>query len=140
MLLTDWHGITMGAFLIWLSPVTITVVIYAYTWRYIHRYSQILTVRQQARIIRDFTVIRRILWLNVFPLVFGTPEISLTIVYYVSGYIGWWANYLSWFTCILSFIGMSIIHTRFSPHLRVLWSRRPNRINPNPRITLRNLQ
>jgi hypothetical protein len=128
----------MAAVLIWLLPVSITVVIYAYTMHYIRLDSPSFTLQQRTRIKRDFTVIRRILWLVIFILVFGMPACSTTIVYYLFGYIGWWANYLTWITFIISFIGLSIVQTCYSPHLRVLWSRIPSQINPTTAITLVN--
>jgi hypothetical protein len=138
--LTSWRGMTMAVFLIWLSPVSVTVIIYAYTVRYIRSNTPLFTLQQQKRIKRDFIVIKRILWLIIFIVIFGIPACSTTIVYYVFGYVGWWANHLTWMTFIISFIGLSIVQTCYSPHLRVLWSRTPNRINPSTAITLINLR
>ncbi|CAF4577235.1 unnamed protein product [Rotaria sp. Silwood1] len=53
-------------------------------------------------------LIQRILWLIIFILVFGMPACSTTIIFYLFGYIGWWANHLTWSTFILSFIGDQI--------------------------------
>ncbi|CAF3840865.1 unnamed protein product [Rotaria sordida] len=103
--LTNGRGILMAAFLIWLLPVSITVVIYVYTLRYIRQNSSKFTQQQQTKINRNFIVIKRILWLIIFILVFGMPACSTTIVFYLFGYVGWWANHLTWLTFILSFIG-----------------------------------
>jgi hypothetical protein len=124
ILLTSWRGITMAAVLIWLLPVSITIAIYTYTIHYIRNNSSSFTLQQQKRIKRDFIVIRRILWLIIFVVIFGMPACCTTIVYYLFNYIGWWANHLTWSTFILSFIGMSIVQTYYSPRLRVLWARR----------------
>ncbi|CAF3509851.1 unnamed protein product [Adineta steineri] len=61
MSLTNWRGTILGAFLIWLSPITIIVIIYACTLSYIRHYSITFTVLQHTRIKRDFTVIKRII-------------------------------------------------------------------------------
>ncbi|CAF1327667.1 unnamed protein product [Rotaria sordida] len=120
--LTNWRGIARGASLVWLPPVLLTIVIYAYTMRYIRRHVSTFTLLQKKRIDRDFTVIRRILWLIIFIVLFGIPACSTTIVYYIFGYVGWWANHLTWLTFILSFSGMSIVHTYYAPHIRALLS------------------
>ena len=130
----------MAAILIWLLPVSITIVIYAYTIRYIRHHSLSFTFHQQTRIKRDFIVIKRILWLLSFIVIFGIPACSTTIIYYLFGYIGWWANHLTWSTFILSFIGMSIVQTCYSPHLRVLWARRQNQIAPTTAMMLTNMK
>jgi hypothetical protein len=124
--LINWHGILMGALLVWLPPVTVTVIIYVCTIRYVRRNVRSFTLQQKTRIKRDVTVIKRILWLVVFILAFGTPACTTTIVYYVFGYVGWWANHLTWLTFVFTFIGISVVQTCYSPHLRVLWSRTPH--------------
>ncbi|CAF1010074.1 unnamed protein product [Adineta steineri] len=120
MSFTNWRGMILGASLIWLSPITITVIIYACTLNYMRHHSPTFTLLQQTRI------------------KLGMPACASTIVYYLFDYIGWWANHLTWLTCILSFIGLSIVQTCFSPHLRVLWSKNPTRFNPTRIATLRN--
>ncbi|CAF1133015.1 unnamed protein product [Adineta steineri] len=137
--LISWRGMTMATFLIWLLPVSLTIVIYVCTVHYIRHNSLTFTVQQQKRIKRDMTVIRRILWLVIFIVLFGMPAVCTTIVYYLFGYVGWWANHLTWSTFILSFTGMSVVQTCYSPHLRVLWSKRRQQIVPTTAITLRTL-
>jgi hypothetical protein len=138
--LTSWRGVLMAAFLTWLLPVTITIIIYAFTLRYIRSNTLRFAALQRIRIKRDVTVMRRIIWLIMFILVLGMPASSITIIYYIFGYIGWWANYLTWLTFISSFIGMSIVQTCYAPHLHALWSRAPNRIHPTAAIRLINLK
>ncbi|UJR10766.1 hypothetical protein I4U23_014954 [Adineta vaga] len=121
--LTNWRGILIGALCVWLPPVVLTVIIYACTVSYIRRNITRLTIRQKKRIKRDFTVIKRILWLVIFIILFGTPACSTTIVYHIFGYVGWWANHLTWLTFISSFTGMTIVHLYYAPHLRVLLSK-----------------
>jgi hypothetical protein len=127
--LTNWRGILMGALLVWLLLISITAIIYVCTIRFIRKNLPKFTFQQQSRVNRDVTVIKRVLWILIFIIVFGTPACSTTIVYYIFGYVGWWANHLTWLTFISSFTGMSIVHTCFSPHLRILWSKRSNRID-----------
>lgn len=131
--LTNWRGILMGALLVWLFPVSLTIIIYTCTMHYIHRHLPKFTAQQQTRIRRDVTVIKRVLWLVIFILIFGTPACSTTIVYYIFGYIGWWADYLTWLTFISSFTCMSIVHTYYSTHLRALWPRILNQIGQQQR-------
>ncbi|CAF4017491.1 unnamed protein product, partial [Rotaria sordida] len=106
--LTNWRGIARGTLFVWLPSVLLTMVIYAYTMRYIRCHVSKFTLLQKKRIDRDFTVIRRILWLIIFIVLFGIPACSTTIVYYIFDYVGWRANHLTWLTFILSFNGMSI--------------------------------
>jgi hypothetical protein len=131
--LTNWRGILMGALLVWLLPVSLTIIIYAYTMHYVRRHLSKFTAQRKARISRDVIVIKRVLWLVIFILIFGTPACSTTIVYQIFGYVGWWANHLTWLTFISSFTGMSIVHTCYSPHLRVLWSTASNHIGQQRR-------
>jgi len=130
ILMTNWRSVCLGAVLLWLLPVTMTIVIYIYTVRYIRRHSLNFTVRQHIRVQRDFTVIKRILLIVLFIVIFGLPTCFTTIVYYSFGFIGWWANHLSFLTFIVSFTSMSTIQTYYSPHLRVLWTKTRIRIVP----------
>ncbi|CAF0855730.1 unnamed protein product [Adineta steineri] len=125
--LTDWRGMIMGAVIVWLLPVLPTIIIYIYTIHFIRRYSLLFTLQQRSRIKRDVTIIKRLVLLIVFILVFGIPACCTTIVYYIFGYVDWWANHLTWLTFVLSFIGLSILQTCYSPHLRILWVRILNR-------------
>ncbi|CAF1072081.1 unnamed protein product [Adineta ricciae] len=118
--LTNWRGILIGASCVWLPPVILTIIIYVCTVSFIRRNLSKFTMRQKKRIKRDFIVIRRILWLVVFIILFGTPACSTPIVYHLFGYIGWWANHITWLTFISSFTGMTVVHTYYAPHLHVL--------------------
>jgi hypothetical protein len=126
--LTNWRGILIGALFVWLPPVFFTTVIYTWTVYYIHHNSPKFNRRRRSRTKRDFIVIRRIFWLIICIILFGTPACSTTIVYHLFGYIRWWANHLTWLTFISSFTGMSIVHTYYARHLRSLWSRTSNHI------------
>ena len=127
---TNWRGMILAALLVWILPISFTIAIYAYTIYYIRCNSTVFTLRQETRIKRDLIVIRRILWLIIFIIIFGMPACSAAIVYYLVGYVGWWENHLIWLTFVLSFMGVSIVQTYFSPHLRVLWSRNLYRASP----------
>lgn len=129
MHLKNWRGMILGAFLIWLAPLTITMTIYMATLRYIRHHALSFTRKQHFRTKRDFTVIRRVFWLLIFILLLGVPACGFTIIYYLFGYMGWWSNHLTWFACVLSFLGLSTVQTCFSPHLRTLWKRSRSRVD-----------
>lgn len=121
--LTNWRGILTGACLVWLPPVILTVVIYTQTMYFIHCNSLKFSLRRKLKIKRDLIVIKRVLWTLIFIIIFGTPAVSMTVVYFIFGYIGWWANHLTWLTFITSFFGMTIVHTYYATHIHALYSR-----------------
>jgi hypothetical protein len=127
---TNWRGMIIAALLVWLLPISFIITIYAYTIYYILCNSALFTLRQETRFKRDLIVIRRILWLIIFIVIFGMPACSAAIVYYLFGYVEWWENHLIWLTFVLSFMGVSIVQTYFSPHLRILWSISLHRASP----------
>ncbi|CAF0933906.1 unnamed protein product [Adineta ricciae] len=127
---TNWSGMIVAAALVWILPISPTIATYLYTIYFIRRNSLYFTHRQHTRIKRDMTVIRRIVWLIIFIVIFGIPACSTTVVYYLFGYVSWWENYVIWLTFILSFIGVSTVQTFYSPHLRILWSRPSRRVGP----------
>ncbi|CAF0948868.1 unnamed protein product [Adineta steineri] len=138
--LTQWFAVIIGSIVIWMPPLSITIGIYMYTLNYIRSNSPMFTHRQQTRIRRDITVIRRVVWSVLFIVLCAIPAFSIPIIYSLFNFFGWWANHLAWLGFVLSFLGMSIVHTYFSPHLRILWARPANRIHTTTVITVANLQ
>lgn len=135
--LTNWQSVCLGAVLLWLLPISITIGIYMYTVSYIQKNSSKFTQGQRTRIQRDFIVIKRILIIIMFIVIFGLPTCFTAIVYYLFGFIGWWANHLSWLIFIVSFTSMSTIQTYYSPHLDILWKKKRNQIAPTTAIIRR---
>ncbi|CAF0953430.1 unnamed protein product [Adineta steineri] len=119
---TNYRGMIFAALLVWLLPISFTIFIYGYTLHYIRCNSALFNVRQRTRMKRDLIVIRRILWLLIFIIIFGMPACTAAIVYYLFGYNEWWENHFIWLTFVLCFMGVSTVQSYFSPHLRVLWS------------------
>lgn len=138
--LTNWANVMLATALIWVPPLSITTTIYLFTVRYIRRNAALFTYRQHTRITRDVTVIKRIVWSVVFVVLCAMPAFSITIMYYLFAYFGWWGNHLAWLGFILSFTGMSVVHTWYSPHLRNLWPRAQNRISHATTVTRLNLR
>ncbi|UJR32563.1 hypothetical protein I4U23_020024 [Adineta vaga] len=130
VLLTSWRGVILAIILIWLFPVSSTFTIYMRTMRYVLLNSANFTFRQKTRIERDFTVIKRVVWLLSFIILCGIPSICLSLIYFIFGYISWWETYLCWLTFLLSFMGMIVVHIYYAPHLRNLWRKRRNNVNP----------
>jgi hypothetical protein len=129
--LQSWRGMLLGAVLFWGMPVSMTVGIYFYTVRYIRQNGGAMTLRQKSRVNRDTAVITRIFWLTIFVVLCGIPPCTFAIIYYISGYFGWWINHVEWYTTVFSFISVGMSHVLLTPHLRVLWSRTTiRRVNP----------
>ena len=129
--LQRWRGILLGAVLFWAMPVSMTVGIYVYIMHYIRQNKRAMTLRQQSRVNRDAAVVIRIVWLVISVVLCGIPPCMFAIIYFISGYFGWWTNHLEWYTTVVSFICIGISHVLLTPHLRILWFRRTaRRVNP----------
>ena len=98
--------------------------LYSYNELYTFEFIEIYFTTEGIHIKRDVTVIKRVLFILIFIILFGMPAISTTIVYLIFNYIGWWANYLTWLTFVTSFTGMTCAHTYYAKHIDALYSKR----------------
>ena len=98
--------------------------LYSYNELYTFEFIEIYFTTEGIHIKRDVTVIKRVLFILIFIILFGMPAISTTIVYLIFNYIGWCANYLTWLTFVTSFTGMTCAHTYYAKHIDALYSKR----------------
>jgi hypothetical protein len=118
---TDLRGSLIGLSIVFVIPLTSTLICYFYTLYYVLiQTTALTTINRYSSIRRDLIILSRLVFLFIFVTAVALPHVLIPIIYAITGYLPSWVVSLEWLLTLFSLAAANIIQVFVFPHLRKL--------------------